>query len=59
MNIRRILYQNALIAISRTGVSHEDLFRRAAVELTHISAYGTHKNLAVRKIMKAMRTEYA
>ena len=26
---------------------------------THISAYGTHKNLAIRKIMETMRTAYA
>ena len=32
---------------------------RAAVALTHISAYSTHKNLAVYKIMEAMRTAYA
>ena len=31
----------------------------AAVALTQISAYSTHKNLAVRKIMEAMRTAYA
>ena len=30
-----------------------------AVALTQISAYITHKNLAVRKIMEAMRTAYA
>ena len=28
----------------------------AAVALTQISAYSTHKNLAVRKIMEVMRT---
>ena len=27
--------------------------------LTHVSAYITHKNLAVRKIVEAMRTGYA
>ena len=31
----------------------------SAVVLTQISAYGTHKNLAVHKIMEAMRTAYA
>ena len=31
----------------------------AAVALSQISAYTTHKNLAVRKIMEAMRTAYA
>ena len=30
-----------------------------AVAFTQISAYVTHKNLAVRKIMEAMRTAYA
>ena len=30
-----------------------------AVALRQISAYSTHKNLAVRKIMEAMRTVYA
>ena len=30
-----------------------------AVALTQISAYSTHKNLAVRKIIEAMRTAYA
>ena len=32
---------------------------KAALTLTHISAYSTHKNLAVHKIMEAMRTVYA
>ena len=33
--------------------------KMSAVALTQISAYGTHKNLAVRKIMEAMRTACA
>ena len=32
---------------------------RPAVALTQISAYSTHKNLAVRKIIEVMRTAYA
>ena len=32
---------------------------KSGVALTQISAYSTHKNLAVRKIMEAMRTAYA
>ena len=34
-------------------------YLRPAVALTQTSAYITHKNLAVRKIMEAMRTAYA
>ena len=37
-------------------VNWEARLLRAAVALTQISAYSTHKNLVIRKIMEVMRT---
>ena len=37
----------------------ENARHSTAVALTHISAYSTHKNLAVHKIMEVMRSAYA
>ena len=36
-----------------------DSSKTSGVALTQISAYSTHKNLAVRKIMEVMRTAHA
>ena len=41
------------------GRHPEPVVHTAAVALTQISAYSTHKNLTVRKIMEVMRTAYA
>ena len=57
-----------ILPILTTSLKHFSLkgwenvvFRRGSerVALTQISAYTTHKNLAARKIMEAMRTAYA